>query len=522
MKKSANQLLIGFGNKSIVYQCDNKNASLPISDILNRLDELFKEEDQQINAQIPNGVKTVKIDVTCPFSSEKILSSLIKIGMPIELSVKTLEKVIVEITLFIEKNKTLSTSDIRKIVSEIIRKMEVWSYRYTRKDGHDSRRVEIYNYPVLGKKEVSYATISEVIKTSFEKVIPKEAVAAIPRAHMDYMSEYIIEFINSCDLYYIDYNTLQAMIIELSRQPPHPWLITKSTRDLLMKYDIDAIRSNVKKLNSNETVFEGETYCYSEIIHHSSSLILQKYEWFLGTEDFSSFHILRGILRQYNSIDFIQAFQTTSSSQQLECDLALAGYSIQMFLDLTTEVFGIIQVKSHPCVEIRKKLIQYADIAIDLATKKSANELSALISSEWSKKSAEDVLKIAYRVMKTIFRGSDCKNLPIQDNMFRFVYGESLQINQRTLKKQYICLYVDDNFDTNELLILNSRKFTEYADVILVFSNDPNMSDFLKKANYLTNDEYWFVHLSKMDCLNFIENKNPSKYFYDLLTQSIV
>lgn len=530
MGKSAIQLLIGFGNRAMMFQYDNNHDSLPIREILNKLYELFKEEDKYINSQIPNGVETVKIGVTSPFSSEKILSSLIKIGIPIEISVSVLEKVILEITSFIEKNKTLSTTNIRRIVSETIRKIESkndfeveeWSYRYTRKYGHDGRRVEIYNYPGCDKKWVSYATISEVIKASFEKVIPKEAVAAISRAHMDYMSECIIEFINGCDLYYIDYNILQAMIIELSRQPPHPWLITKSTRDVLMNYDIDAIRSNLDKLTTIDKIFESETYCYSEIIHHSSSLILQRYEWFLGTEDFSSFYILRGLLKEYNTMDFMQAFQENSSIQQLECDLTLAGYSIQSFFEMTTQVFNIIQAKKTPCSETRKALIQYANLAIDFATKKPVYEISTSICSDWSKKKPKEVLEIASRLLKTIFRGSDCDSLFIQDNMFRFVYKEELQINQRVLRKQYVCLYVDDKFDMNQLLILNSRKFNQYVDVILVLFDDREDRDFLIKANDLTDNQYWFVPILKSDCLDFIQNKNPSKCFYDILARNIV
>ena len=98
-----------------MFQYDNNHDSLPIREILNKLYELFEEEDKYINSQIPNGVETVKIGVTCPFSSEKILSSLIKIGIPIEISVSVLEKVILEITSFIKKTKHYRLQILEKL-----------------------------------------------------------------------------------------------------------------------------------------------------------------------------------------------------------------------------------------------------------------------------------------------------------------------------------------------------------------------------------------------------------------------
>ena len=52
MQKQVKQILIGFGNKAITYQCDNKQKPLPISNILSKLYELFKEEDNQINSKV--------------------------------------------------------------------------------------------------------------------------------------------------------------------------------------------------------------------------------------------------------------------------------------------------------------------------------------------------------------------------------------------------------------------------------------------------------------------------------------
>ena len=365
------QIAIGFGNKQINYQLDNKQQPLPINNILNSLYDLFKEEDEAINKQIEEGVVTTKTGEPSEFSSEKILSSLIKIGIPVEMSVRTLEIAISKITEHIQKTKLLSTTDIRRIVAETIRKIEdvddfeaqEWSYRYTRKYGHDSRRVEIYDHPVLGEVNVSYSVISDIIKDAFKKVIPEDAVKAISRAHMDSMCKYVIEFVNGCDLYYFDYETLLNMIIELSRQPPHPWLFTKDTAKLLKEYDTEAIKSNLQKLNS-ENVIDGETYCYSEIIHHSASLILQKYQWFLGTEDFSSFYILKNLVDKYVSADFMQLINVNNGIQKFERDLIMIDYSISDFIKLLEDIDYVIRSRRHPSEENRELLSKFGLLAI--------------------------------------------------------------------------------------------------------------------------------------------------------------
>lgn len=527
MKKQANQISIGFGNRSVIYQYDGKNQhSLPIKDILNGLDGLFKEEDLTINAQLPNGVTTVKTGEPTLFSSERILSSLIKIGMPIELSVRTLETVILEVTSFISQNKTLSTKDIRRIVAETIRKIESiddfdseeWSYRYTRKYGHDSRQVEIYNYPVLGDVKISYAIIADVIKDAFSTIIPKESVDAIPRAQMDHMCEYMIEFVNGCDLYYFDYNTLVNMIIELSRQPPHPWLITNNTRELLKSYDTEAIISNLNKLHDSSKTIDGETYCYSEIIHHSSSLILQKYQWFLGTEDFSSFHILNNLIKKYNSLDFMQIIETNYAIQQLERDLALTGFSISSFHEMMEKIHELIQSKKKACDENRMLLNNFGQLAIDISQNTSLTNLIKIIESDWSALPTEEIMSLISKVLKTLSHASKCEIIPISDNICRFVYNNSIEINQRNLKKQYVVLYVDEQFNFNDLEILNSRKYSDYVDVLLILTCHSNVSEICDKINTMTQNLYWVVPMNKIDMINIVTGTNASKSFYDVLS----
>ncbi len=489
---------------------------------------MFQEEDKSINSVIPNGVETIKTGEPTKFRSARILSSLVKIGMPIELSVRTLETVIEEISTFVSKTESLSTKDIRRIVSSTIQKIETidgfeaeeWSYRYTRKYGHDSRQVEIYNYPVLGQAKVSYAVVADIIKNAFERIIPSEAVKAIPRAHMDHMAEYVIEFINGCDLYYFDYETLVRMINELSRQPPHPWLITEDTRELLKHYDAEAVQSNLRKISA-EALLDEETYCYLEIIHHGSSLILQKYQWFLGTEDFSAFHILNSLLKKYKSLDFQQIREVNHAIQQFERDLVLAGYSIPEFQDMLSKILVVIQSKRHPCEENRTLLTEFGNLAISLSKNLAKNELIDSISHDWTGMSTDYVVSILFKTLRTISHGSGCDKIPVTNSIFRFIYSDAIEVKHRNLKKQYIAIYIDDDFDFCSLEKLNNRKYTEYADVLLVTGNCSLSDEIISKINQITNNQYWTIPLTKEDLIKIATENNSADYFYRLLDEHI-
>lgn len=309
------QIILGSGNRCISLQNDGSDV-FSIEKIIENLCKLFRTEDDDINNQLPDGITNVKSGTTVRFKSEKILSSLIKVGMPIDIAVQTLEPVVEELYAKVCRDHSLSTKEIRQYVADAIRKAktndafdaEEWSYRYVRKYGHDNRRVVVYNCPDSGKNciELSYSSVIEIIKDAFQQILPSQNIDVIGRKRYGNMASYVMEFVNGCDLYYIDYSILLSMIIEMARQPPHPWLITDNTREKLIQYNIDAVQSNIEQLQNakDELPSAHFFYYYSEIIHHASSLILERYQWFLGENDFSSFFILYDLIRNYCNADF--------------------------------------------------------------------------------------------------------------------------------------------------------------------------------------------------------------------------
>lgn len=523
------QFTIGSGNKSLILENDGKPQ--PLSAVLEKLYGLFKEEDHEINTQISGGVTTTKTNECSPFRSDKILASLIKIGLPLDLTVKVLEMVINDIQSLVTKTHVLSTKEIRRFVADAIRNIESvdkfeaeeWSYRYTRKYGHDSRRIVICNHPIYGNVEISYPLIHEIIKDAFSKVIPVKAVEGIPRRQLDNIACYVVEFVNGCDVYYFDYELLQKMVIEMACQPPHPWLITDKTRDLLYEYDIEAIQSNIVQTQKAEITDESSLkYCCYEIVHHASSLILEKYKWFLGLDDFTSFYILKDLVNKYNQAEFSVILSLNDSMQKLERDLSLIGESIDSMYSLLSEVEKIIKGVSKLDVPEIGYVIRYGKLAIGIVTDNSAEHIIEIIKSNWSGTQSSDILSTISKVFGTLTHASNSHKPNIEMNLFRFVF-KPLDIAGNELKKQYLIVYVDKNFDYDRVTKkLCGAKYTDQASVILVLSSDDMKTQEISECiDEKTNGSYWCLPLLKTDLIELLESDNPAMCFHCLIEGKI-
>ena len=118
----------------------------------------FKGYDEEINKYFPDKIEDSKLkDVRGDFESSKILSSLVKVGIPFENALNIVYHVISMILNDCKQNKYtdgLSTHKIRKIVADTIIKypiedtsyeeIEKWADKYVRAYGRDGQRIEVY------------------------------------------------------------------------------------------------------------------------------------------------------------------------------------------------------------------------------------------------------------------------------------------------------------------------------------------------------------------------------------------
>ena len=526
------QFILGSRNRCISFQNDGSDI-FSIEKIIENLCKLFRTEDDDINNQLPNGITNVTSGTTVKFKSEKILSSLIKVGMPIDVAVQTLEQVVEELYAKVCHDQSLSTKEIRQYVADAIRKAktndtidaEEWSYRYVRKYGHDNRRVVVYNCPDSEKNciELSYSSVIEIIKDAFQQILPSQNIDVIGRRRYANMASYVMEFVNGCDLYYIDYSILLSMIIEMARQPPHPWLITDNTREKLIQYNIDAVQSNIEQLqNAKDKIPSAHLfYYYSEIIHHASSLILERYQWFLGENDFSSFFILYDLIRNYCNADFQIIVSSNNSIQKLERDLVLTDTSIDRFCQEIAEIKKVIQ--SHKITEKNTQLIlKYGELALKVATSCAINSIVAFFHESWSEKSDDEVIKNVYKALCTLAHASNSRKHANQSHFFRFVY-QSLCINEMELKPQFLVLYLSNDFDYSMLKGLTAKTFSDYVSAILIISDDSNsIKEHAEIVKEYTDSMYWCVPFTKEDFISLLSSDNPAEVFVEKLNDWVV
>ena len=524
------QIALGSRNNLMSLQ-NNGSDAVSIDKIIENLCELFRTEDDEINNLIPNGIMNVKSGTTAKFKSEKILSSLIKVGMPIDVAVQTLELVIDELYTKAKQNHSLSTKEIRQHVADAIKKTkttdafdaEEWGYRYVRKYGHDNRRIVVYNYPEKGSVELSYSTVIDIIKDAFQEALPSQNVEAIGRRRYGNMASYIMEFVNGCDLYYIDYSILLSMIIEIARQPPHPWLITNNTREKLIQYNIDAVQSNIKQLRGADNMLPtSHFFCYySEIIHHASSLILERYQWFLGENDFSSFFILHDLIKNYNNSDFQVIVNSNNAIQKLERDLVLAETSLEKFLKELAEIKKVIQ--SHKVSDRNTQLLLwYGEMALKISNSCAIDSIVSFFQKDWSGMINSEVIKNLHKVLCTLVHASNSRKLAIQSYFFRFVF-QSLSINGVVLKPHYLVLYIDDSFDYSLARELTAKTYSDYVSVILITCNGlTTLEQSVTKIKEYTDGMYWCVPFSKEDFISILSNDNPAEFFSNKLSDWVV
>lgn len=209
---------------------DNKqeinNINISINNEVNMLYKCLLEYDKKINERFNSSIIQSKFkDTTQKFESSKILLSLLKIGVPIESAFSIVIEALNTIIESINDNTisdNFSTHDIRKIVYTTIlncnlsnsnfKNIQQWGDKYVRKYGHDSQRVKVYDFNTDQLNEIDYSFIKknllpDIIKSLCENLSPY--VDEILKTSFDSISEYIIDFVNCCDVYYIEYDLLK-------------------------------------------------------------------------------------------------------------------------------------------------------------------------------------------------------------------------------------------------------------------------------------------------------------------------
>ena len=338
----------------------------------------FENFDKQVNEYFPEKIEYSKLkDYRGEFKSSKILSSLVKVDIPFENAFIIVNHVVSTILEEAEAGKYadgLSTHKIRKIVANTILNypiekessgmIEEWADKYVRRYGHDNQRIRIYSDNITKNSEVTFEFIKDVLledvfsdleirKKTYENKVSANQIRSISRE--------IIEFINNCDMYKINYDILKDFITEMSLQPPHPWFVTSRTAKRISKYDLEILEKHYDKLCVAKTnnIYDDLYATIYEALHHSTSSILARYYEVLGCKDLDAFYNLEQIVTKLSKREEEDLLVESYAVNDLPVDLKYVGVELNQFLELLRKIKKKADCRKKCIYSTRRICIEY-------------------------------------------------------------------------------------------------------------------------------------------------------------------
>ena len=528
------------------------DSNIPVPSITDRLEEVWDEfltvfeyEDSIINQRLHlNKIKN-KAGNLEQFKSEKIMRSLIMIGIPFPAVSEITKNAIDEILKMIISNEfsgELDTKTIRMTVLEAIRSLEDtkwsvdevgnWCTKYIRRYGHNNRIIQICNIPKelnSGKSinDANYKFVKEVcIPDLFRSICPTLDIRQITSSQKSSIAEEIISFINGCDLYIIDYNILKAMVREIATKPPHPWLITRQQRDYIIEYDRSAVNSNLLEIAKHENDKTNIPYAiFIELLHHTSAMILDRYFNFLGCEDLDSFTLLSQYIKKMidSRFDFTHWDLMLDNEEMkiLTDDFVLNSISISDYYAKISAINPKSQKMSNDkyYVTLIKDFANESLRILDSFKSNSENaykELEIFVKSDWNNYNKDEidhyVNKILSFIFPTKFPAENIKSQSVWWVHYLSCYSE--QINN--MKEHVFVVIQDANFEYDMLRCLQGNKSKEICNTIFFIKEnrvnlEQEIDDISRKISELNLTGYTPVLLDKKNLLailNYPEKRN--------------
>lgn len=536
---SKKQKGIGLNNKNISVDTININSS--IADLLKTLSYSFDAEDKEINRKLPNRVLINKTQGHEAYQTSKIVSSLLQLGIPLtaafEIAQKTIEKVwnYIDLNTSSDKNIPLSTKNIREMVSQSIQEMDInkfsfsqiesWVNKYARRYGHNNHVVKIYKLDGSESIPVSYDYISgEFLDDVISEIISDESVfSEINQHYRKEIATEILDFINNCDLYKVNYDALKNIIIEIAIQPPHPWFVNDKTQKAIKKYDEECLEKNLKKIkvaiqNSNPVPQSSKL----EIIHHASALILETNNYFVGCCDLSAFYILKDLLTDLmdsNKWDFVIS---KSKFSDLLTDITLSDLDINKLINEITSINKFISTRRINNEHFDECIITFAEDALNFSRFSYYEEIESFVNGNWTEYNACDIIKYIKLLFYSIF---PCRrlNLEYKANNFWLNFSDirmdSLSIEGNQI---FACYCNDSDFDFTCLDFLANKSCIKCNMILIISSDASTCIELCKKAilrleQINLSNKYSVFYIDKENLKRLFESDNKIKTFNDYL-----
>lgn len=309
--------------------------------------EFLDETDRRINKLIASRLlSTTMYGKITEFSSEKLISSLVPLGIPLPISLEVLALVEDSIPDLLAElgDEDITTRHIREMVFMALTRLdpakfsrsdiEVWSSNYARRYGSPNNRIKV----ILDNNQevdLTYEFLQEtLIPELITSILPLDTddvrsnlISASDKKRIAHEILTVVQFLN---VYSLHYDTLFKVAEDTALQPPHPWM---GANDKIMAYDRERAKyhlGEMKKLLTKNEVFACR-HSAIECLDHSCSALLAFYQLFMGTRPFN------------NLIRYLK-LETTNpllwgklQIRQIEGDLAAINQSMMNFQILLSQ-----------------------------------------------------------------------------------------------------------------------------------------------------------------------------------------
>lgn len=459
------------------------------------------------------------------FVSQKVFLSLMKIGIPLENAYKIVicvyNNIVINEKNGLYDNRILSTHEIRKIVAyEILhcdldgislKTLEEWGDKYVRRYGHNSKRTKIYYKDSLHEEDLSYNFIKNTLLKDItnEVGIKKYTYSGeIKKSQLKSMSEDIIDFIGNCNLYRIRYDILKSLVYEMALQPPHPWLVTDESAEIIRKYDIDTAKKHYLKIKENidNKDYSSRYYTICEILHHTASSILAGYKEILGCKDLDAFtNLYKIVSKMYNDEkDLILEYNIV----ELPSDLKYIGINFCDFYSLLNKIHLNIVSRNRE-INVTKIFLQNIldlyDIAVALYEKTNKQKMKDFLFSSWDDFSKDERISL----INLFFAVIDYNRI----NKICVEYGNSFWFNASTNGRHgyFVVCLEKMNFEklNNYFNQLKIQKILE--SVLFVVEDNEHKKNFEKEIIKIDSSKVIIEYLYKKDLQRIFNSTNKLK-----------
>lgn len=529
---------------NVIININGKEEKVDVLYVLKAITRVFEEEDKRINEDLPNKVLINKTNHKESYQTIKIISSLLQLGIPLVASCEIAEATINKIKEFIFCNADatieLTTKDIRYMVSKSIQEMnldrftycdiEKWNNRYIRRYGHNNQRIKVYYNDSEKSDEISYEFINSKLA--------KEIVAETTKGKIEYekiqskykrdIADEILSFVNSCDLYCINYNILKGIIKEIALQPPHPWFIEPTTRRSIMNYDRTCLDNNINKINNalKDNIVSPQS-AKIEVIHHASSLILEKYDYFLGCYDLSSFYLLRNMIIDIINPQNWDLAVNYSKASELLSDFSFSGIEIMPFVELTNRINHYLNEQNINNYDFDQLLLNFAQQVIKIHELGREKEVFQFLSNRWDSYSSAQAIEYLKILLYTIYPVKKW-NLESTTCFFWISYKYVRYETSVDIKRQLFVVFNHNGIDDYSFLCHLEKATTKsICNVVLSIAEDENTAKetFEAVLNELSarglDRDYLPCWLDKRHAQELFYSKNKMKYLGDLIQEQI-